>query len=350
MSIGFGLFPVKLFRSMAARKKIPIKPVLIIQHAPHEHPAALRRALYTQGIPTRWIHPYRGQAYPSAQEIGGFVSLGGPMSANDGAEHPWIEQECQLMLRCIEAELPSVGICLGAQMMARALGAVVERNEALELGWFPIELNTEGLSDPILSGAGPTPTVYHWHEDTFQLPAGAQLLARSLACPRQAYKLGEKTYGFQFHPEADHQLVLEWLGIEGVHEEILEIQNRHGSKTVQSSHAQRGHALKEERCSLKITAAIGSLFRNAEPPAMSSPQESRHQLLLDKIQRAITGKNLVQISFMGPDQSQEVLEGQALTLLLLKIGDVLIFQDRDALLWPIRLDDLLSLQPISDRI
>src|SRR4051812_10641272 len=105
-------------RKPAARTK---KPVLIVQHAPHEHPAAMLRALETQGIVSEWIHPYRGERYPGARQIAGMISLGGPMGANDEAAHPWIRDEIDLLRRSAEAGLPTIGICLGGQMLARAL-------------------------------------------------------------------------------------------------------------------------------------------------------------------------------------------------------------------------------------
>src|SRR6478672_2872456 len=94
------------------------KPVLIVQHAPHEHPAVVRRALESQGLETLWIHPYRGELYPELSEISGMISLGGPMGANDDAHHPWIKSEVELLKSCALEELPTVGICLGGQMMA----------------------------------------------------------------------------------------------------------------------------------------------------------------------------------------------------------------------------------------
>src|SRR4051812_16193799 len=114
------------------------------------------------------------------------------MGANDEAEHPWIKQECELLKACVLEEMPVVGICLGGQMMAKALGGKVEKNTTAEVGWFPISLNDAGQADQIAGAAGATPTVYHWHYDTFHLPTEAVLLGSSMHCPRQAYRLGNK--------------------------------------------------------------------------------------------------------------------------------------------------------------
>src|SRR6185503_18161185 len=115
--------------------------------------------------------------------------------------------------------------------MARGMGGSVEKNNVVELGWFPIHLNPAGKSDFVLGSAGESPTVYHWHEDTFHLPKEAKLLAYSKACPRQAYRIGEHAYGFQFHPEADHQLLHEWLSYEGIEDEIKDTQKKFGSRS-----------------------------------------------------------------------------------------------------------------------
>src|SRR6185312_10973034 len=112
-----------------ASSKKRVLPVLIIQHAPNEHPAVIRRALESQGTLTLIIHPYQGDAYPSHKEIAGIISLGGSMHANDDENNPWIPKECALLRKCVLEGLPTLGICLGGQMMARGLGAKVEKNE-----------------------------------------------------------------------------------------------------------------------------------------------------------------------------------------------------------------------------
>lgn len=226
------------------KKTRRVKPVLIVQHAPYEHPAVIRRALESQGTPTLTIHPYRSELFPSHKEISGMISLGGSMHANDDETNPWIPHECELLRACVLENMPVVGVCLGGQMMARALGGRVEKTGTVELGWFPIQLNAAGKTDPVLGSAGTSPTVYHWHEDTFHLPDNATLLAYSRGCPRQAYRVGERAYGFQFHPEADHQLLHEWLSYEGIEDEISETQKKYGSKTVQDAETQRNLSLR----------------------------------------------------------------------------------------------------------
>lgn len=326
---------------MAFEPNSPIKPVLIVQHAPHEHPAIIRRALETQGIATRCIHPYRGDQYPSVDQILGMVSMGGPMSANDESEHPWITQEIKLLRSCVEAGLPVLGVCLGGQMLARAMGSPVGRNAQAEVGWFPIRPTSAGREDPIFGGAGNEPLVYHWHEDTFELPAGAVLLADSQACPRQAYRLGERIYGFQFHPEADHQLVHEWMAIEGVEEEILDAQKQHGIATVQDAQTQKSRASQGERASLRITAAVTQIFQTAEYEDI--PDKVRL-----KLENWTTHQQLLLLEFEDPHGHLVHLRGQIAQLFHLTGGEFLIFKEESTLLWPIRMDFIRNIRAIKN--
>lgn len=315
---------------------------MIVQHAPHEHPAALLRALESQGILTHWIHPYLGDDYPEPDEVGGIVSLGGPMGANDEAEHAWILREMDLFQRSVELGLPIVGICLGAQILARSLGGRVEKHATAEVGWFPVQLNAKGLSDPVVGAAGPSPTVYHWHLDTFFPPKDATLLASSRVTERQAFRIDDNIYGFQFHPEADHQLVLEWLSVAGMDEDIEAVQKEHGTQTVQDSSTQRNHALRGEKGSLKITAAIASLFRKGTYKGVNRET-------LGRIERWTTHRTPLIVEFECSERRPKRLVGTIMTLLTIPSGEYLIFQcsDPEATLWPIRLDDLLAVKPVA---
>ncbi len=316
------------------------KAVLLIQHAPHEHPAALKRALETQGIQSLWIHPFRGDSYPNPSTLRGVISLGGPMGANDDLLHPWIPDECKLLREAALEGLPTVGICLGGQMLARALGGSVEKNSIAEVGWFPMELNSHGREDPIIGAAGSRPLVYHWHHDTFFLPQGAAPLASSEACPRQAFRIGDKAYGFQFHPEADHQLIHEWLNIEGVPEEIRQTQDQHGRTSVQDANTQKEMAREGERASLKITAAISQLFKN-------HPYSPIDLHLNEQIETWTTEKTPILIEVEGSDRKPLLLKGHISSILTVPDGEFVIFRDENTLLWPIRMDHIQRATPFT---
>jgi GMP synthase-like glutamine amidotransferase len=306
------------------------KPVLLIQHSPFEHPAAVKRALDSQCLKTLWLHPYRGDSLPSAHETSGIISFGGPMGANDDGEHPWISDECRLLREAVDLEIPLVGICLGAQILARALGAEVIRAPQAEVGWHKIELTTEGTSDRILGPIGSGALVYQWHYDTFFLPKAATLLAQSDACPRQAYRLHDKAYAFQFHPEADHQLVGEWLAGNGVETEIQNCISIYGETTVQPIEVQKNNAAVGEVSNLRITTAITQLFNQQS----YNPQNKSLEDSLNSWAAHQTVLCLEIDHILGALQ----LKGTISTLLHLADGSFLIFKEESGLLWPIRLD------------
>lgn len=138
------------------------------------------------------------------------VSMGGPMSANDGDKYPWIDQELRLMRQAMAKGTPLLGICLGAQLLAKAAGARVRPNHVAEIGWGAVELTDEGLADPLFAGLPRRFEVLHFHGETFDLPAGAVRLAGTPECPNQAFRFGDRVYGLQFHIETTEEMVKDW--------------------------------------------------------------------------------------------------------------------------------------------
>lgn len=136
---------------------------------------------------TKW---YEDPSLPSLQDFDMLIVMGGPMGVYEEDIHPWLITEKAFIRETIAADKPVLGICLGAQLIAAALGARVYPNGQKEIGWFPVQFKD-----------GTTPTVLHWHGDTFDLPENAVLLAESVACKNQAYQYGEKVIGLQFHFE-----------------------------------------------------------------------------------------------------------------------------------------------------
>jgi GMP synthase-like glutamine amidotransferase len=136
---------------------------------------------------TKW---YDNPILPSLLDVDMLIVMGGPMGVYEEDIYPWLITEKAFIREAIAADKPVLGICLGAQLIAAALGARVYPNQQKEIGWFPVQFND-----------GTTPTVLHWHGDTFDLPENAILLAESVACKNQAYQYGEKVIGLQFHFE-----------------------------------------------------------------------------------------------------------------------------------------------------
>jgi GMP synthase (glutamine-hydrolysing) len=182
-----------------------------IQHVPFEGPGLIAEIASRQGLELRPCHPYRGDPLPAMDEIDGLVVMGGPMGVLDTAEHPHLAREVELIAAMVHAERPVLGVCLGAQLMAHALGATVYAGEQAEIGFGSVSLTRAGREDPVLGNLGTEILpVMHWHQDTFELPDGARWLARSELYPHQAFCLGERAYGLQFHLEVDRQLADAW--------------------------------------------------------------------------------------------------------------------------------------------
>jgi len=138
---------------------------------------------------------------PGAHQIDFLIVLGGPQSASRTDDYPYLKGEIGLISAMIGQNKPVIGFCLGAQLIAEALGARTRQSPHKEVGGFPIELTEDGRSDPILKNLPSAFDVIHWHNDMPGLPDGAILLARSAGCPHQAFRFGDRTYGFQFHME-----------------------------------------------------------------------------------------------------------------------------------------------------
>jgi GMP synthase-like glutamine amidotransferase len=182
-----------------------------IQHVPYEDPGLIAEAASRRGLELRPCHPYRGEALPPWEEIDGLVVMGGPMGVSDTSEHPHLTHETELIAAMVHAGRPVLGVCLGAQMLAHSLGAKVYRGEQAEIGFGTVSLTQAGCEDPVLGSLGAdTLPVVHWHQDTFELPADASLLARSSLFPHQAFRLDECAYGLQFHVEVNRALADAW--------------------------------------------------------------------------------------------------------------------------------------------
>jgi GMP synthase (glutamine-hydrolysing) len=183
--------------------------VVTFQHDPAVGMGWLEPALQQRGIEINRADLYReGAALPETHGADGLIFLGGSMSANDPL--PYLEQEIRIMQEAGARRQPMLGICLGAQMLAKALGAEVRRSPLPEIGWFDVELTEAGATDPILAAMNRTETLLQWHRDAFDLPRGGGWLARSERCPNQAFRIEPNIYGFQFHLEATPEIIAEW--------------------------------------------------------------------------------------------------------------------------------------------
>jgi GMP synthase (glutamine-hydrolysing) len=164
----------------------------------------------------RWVVA-EGDAAPGGPGRWDAVMVfGGAMHPDQDAEHPWLQGEVAFIERALEQGVPTIGVCLGAQLLARAAGAWVGPAASAEVGWFSVELNADGTADPVLGVLPPRVDAFQWHYYTFELPDGAVELARSDAV-RQAFRLGDRAWGIQFHAEVDRPLLDRWF-VEGASE------------------------------------------------------------------------------------------------------------------------------------
>lgn len=184
---------------------------VVLQHVPYEGPGALAPAIRETGAELEVVRIDEGDAVPSPDDVAatvGLVVMGGPMGVHD--ELPWLESERALLRAAVDAGLPVLGICLGAQQLAMALGAEVVTGPEPECGVGEVHLTPAALADPVF-GPAPTPLpCVHWHGDTFALPAGGVRLAGNEAYENQAFRVGTHAYGLQFHVEVTGSLVAHW--------------------------------------------------------------------------------------------------------------------------------------------
>jgi GMP synthase (glutamine-hydrolysing) len=188
--------------------------LLVFQHVPFEILGTLDPLLRSYGFRVRYVNFGRQpDARPRLNSYHGLVVLGGPMNVDQVDRHPHLSTEIELIREAIERQIPVLGICLGAQLIARALGAEVRANSQKEIGWYDVDLTDEGRSDPLLCHFAPREKLFQWHGDAFDLPRGAVHLAKSTGCDKQAFRVGDRVYGFQFHLEVDEPLIHRWLGV-----------------------------------------------------------------------------------------------------------------------------------------
>jgi GMP synthase-like glutamine amidotransferase len=181
-----------------------------LQHVPFEGLGSIGPWLAAAKAEVTCTRFFTDDRLPEVGDVDLLVVMGGPMSVNDEAVSPWLADEKRFLRRAIEAGVPVLGVCLGAQLIASCLGARVYSSRQKEIGWFAVEAVGSGIGS--VFRFPPSLEVFHWHGQTFDLPAGAVRLARSRGCENQAFQLGQSVIGLQFHLEttpASAQAILE---------------------------------------------------------------------------------------------------------------------------------------------
>ncbi len=172
--------------------------VHVLQHAPFEGIGSIATWLAERNAGVTFTRFFERTQFPEAGGLDLVIAMGGPMSVNDEETLPWLRPEKQFIRDAVNRRVPVLGICLGAQLIASALGARIYPNRHKEIGWFAVEA-TPGPGDVFRFPE--KCLVFHWHGETFDLPPGAVRLARSEACENQAFQIGRAVIGLQFHLE-----------------------------------------------------------------------------------------------------------------------------------------------------
>ena len=189
------------------------KGALIITQLPTEGSCSIGSTLISRGFRTKTISAPRVDLRdidPLRPEV--LVVMGGPIGVYQHADYPFLKQEVEILKARLEADKPTIGVCLGAQLMATALGSkVYPGDQGQELGWAPLQISEAGHKTPVRHFDSGKTNMFHWHGDTFDLPTGATLLASSEKYENQIYQSGENGLGLQCHPEVRHGQLQEWF-------------------------------------------------------------------------------------------------------------------------------------------
>jgi GMP synthase (glutamine-hydrolysing) len=202
----------------------PMKKVIVFQHVPHEDLGTLGPLIRDAGLQTDTIRFWSApDAKPTLTGYRGLIVLGGPMGVYNAQQFPHLVTEASLIQRAAAANLPVLGICLGAQLIAHALGARVYPSGTKEIGWYRLTPTKNAANDLLFRHLGATESVFQWHGDTFEIPKGAVHLSSSKLCMHQAFRYGRNIYAMQFHLEVDAAMIEAWLNVAENQNEIASL-------------------------------------------------------------------------------------------------------------------------------
>jgi GMP synthase (glutamine-hydrolysing) len=197
---------------MGAQSTTTPARVYVFQHVACEDLGTFAEVLTARGFVADYVRLFVGDPIPDDwSDAAGLVFLGGPMSVNDESTYPYLATEKTVIRSALARQTPTLGVCLGAQLIAAAAGSRIFPGVRPEVGWAPVSLTMEGRQDPLLSPLADLGAVFHWHGETFDLPRGAARLAFSGLTMNQAFRLGQTSYGLQFHLEVDATMIEGWV-------------------------------------------------------------------------------------------------------------------------------------------
>jgi len=200
-----------------------MRRLLVFQHVPYEILGNLDPLLRAARFRIRYVNFGREpEARPDISRYNGLIVLGGPMNCDQAERYPHLTTEIDVVQQAIRDGIPVLGICLGAQLIARALGARVRKSPTKEIGWYELNPTEAGSKDPLCGQFETSQQIFQWHGDSFDIPHGAVHLATSPDCRNQAFRFKHNIYGFQFHLEVDEPMILRWLHTPSMVHEVEE--------------------------------------------------------------------------------------------------------------------------------
>ena len=212
-----------------------MRKIMVLQHVGHEPLGTLNPMLKAAGFRIRYVNFGRNpESAPSLEGYRGLIVLGGPMGVYEANKYPHLKTEIEMITDALKRNIPILGICLGSQLMAHALGAKVFKGPKPEMGWMEIQRTTAGAKDPLFSSYESTEKIFQLHQDTFDLPSGAVQLARSALYEGQAFRYGDKAYALQFHLEVDKPMIHRWLNIADNKKMLAESQGLYTAEQISS--------------------------------------------------------------------------------------------------------------------
>ncbi|HJT58314.1 MAG TPA: type 1 glutamine amidotransferase [Ktedonobacteraceae bacterium] len=200
-----------------------MKRVLALQHCWDDPPGYLGEILQEHDIYCETVKVEEAPVPEDAARYDAIISMGGPQHAAADEEYPYFIPEKALIRQALEQDIPFLGVCLGGQLLAHALGAPVRRHTMIELGFFEVQFTREGESDPLFRGLPGFQLVFHWHMDVFDIPKGGLRLASSENTLNQAFRIGPRAYGLQYHIELTPGMFNTWFQYPDYRQEIINV-------------------------------------------------------------------------------------------------------------------------------
>lgn len=211
-----------------------------IQHVPFEGLGCIETWATRNGHQLEGVRLWQGDSLPQVDEITFLVVMGGPMGVHDTVNFPWLGPETALVADAISSGAAVLGICLGAQIIAHSLGARVFQNLETEIGWYQVRLTDDAIYSELFKSISRKFNAFHWHGETFEIPAGAVRIASSSACANQAFAIGDRVVGLQFHLEVEAQNIAAL--IDNCGDEIVDAPWIESANSMLSKHARCGNA------------------------------------------------------------------------------------------------------------